>query len=94
MKMTCYLSRSLSAIPKSNFNLIFLLKWKADRSVRYPRIDVDYALSMDEVTELLVPCTKKIAWKYHDAMEEIAYVLAEKKSFIIISTCANNSFIL
>ena len=44
---------------------------KSDKSVRYPRIKVNFSLLVDD--PLIMHCSKTIQWKYHDAMEEIAY---------------------
>lgn len=53
-------------------NRIRSLQIQADQSQRYPRVKVNFGLTLDENEELLVPCTKTLEWKYHDAMEEIA----------------------
>lgn len=52
------------------FNFKFGPK-KAEKSNRYPRIKVDFSLAVRDL--LLTPCTRPIEWKYHSAMEEIAY---------------------
>ena len=52
--------------------LIFCF-FQSEKSVRYPRIKVDFSLSVNE--EYSIPCTQPIPWEYHTAMEEISYKL-------------------
>ena len=42
----------------------------ADKASSFPRIRIEFSLSADD--NLLTPCTKRIEWKYHTPMEEIA----------------------
>ncbi len=42
----------------------------ADRASSFPRIKIDFSLSVSDI--LLTPCTQPIEWKYHTPMEEIA----------------------
>ena len=42
----------------------------ADKASSFPRIRIEFSLSVDD--NLLTPCTKRIEWKYHTPMEEIA----------------------
>ena len=42
----------------------------AEKSTRFPRINVDFSLCVED--NLMTPCSSPIPWKYHDPMEEIA----------------------
>lgn len=53
-------------------NRIRSFQVQADASRRYPRIQVDFSLCLEEDSSLLTPCSRTIEWKYHSAMEEIA----------------------